>query len=186
MKISFPFSIFKRKYSAIIHPTAKIYSKYCIENNLKIAESILVGANTHIKGQLLTFGHGGKIEIGDYCYVGEQSHIWSAQSISIGNRVLIAHNVNIFDSLTHPIDPAKRHQQFKNIITTGHPLTIDLEEKPVLIENDVWISCMAIILPGVRIGEGSIVAAGSVVTKDIEPGCLVGGNPATVIKRILF
>ena len=45
---------------------------------------------------------------------------------------------------------------------------------------------MTIILPGVRIGEGSIVAAGSVVTKDIEPGCLVGGNPATVIKRILF
>lgn len=184
MKINFPFSIFKRKYNAVIHPTAKIYSKYCIENNLKIPESITVGANTHVRGQLLTFGHGGKIKIGDYCYVGEHSHIWSAHSIRIGNRVLIAHNVSIFDNITHPFDPAKRHQHFNNIITSGHPLSIDLEEKPVLIKNDVWISCMTVILPGVTIGEGSIVAAGSVVTKDIEPGCLVAGNPAKFIKKV--
>ncbi|MDQ7799461.1 MAG: DapH/DapD/GlmU-related protein [Candidatus Edwardsbacteria bacterium] len=52
-----------------------------------------------------------------------------------------------------------------------------------VIEDDVWIGAQAIILPGVRIGRGAIVAAGAVVTKDVEPYAIVGGNPARLIKR---
>jgi acetyltransferase-like isoleucine patch superfamily enzyme len=149
------------------------------------AERIIIGAHTHVRGELMVFAHGGRISIGDYCYIGEGTRIWSAKSIHIGNRVLISHNVNIYDCDTHPIDdPAARHQQFKDIITTGHPTMLDLREKEVIIEDDALISSQSIILKGVTIGKAAVVGAGSVVTKDVPPYTLVAGNPARVMREI--
>lgn len=56
------------------------------------------------------------------------------------------------------------------------------EPRPVLIEDDVWIGARVIILPGVKVGKGSVIGAGSVVTKDVMPYTVVGGNPARVLK----
>lgn len=162
---------------AVIHGAATIH-------NNRERSAIQVGANTHIKGELLTFAHGGEIAIGEYCYIGEQSHIWSARKINIGNRVLISHNVNIFDSLTHPVNPDERHQHYLEIITRGHPERLNLEEAPVQIDDDAWIGCQAIILRGVTIGKGAIVAAGAIVTKDVPPLCIVAGNPACVVRYL--
>jgi len=167
-----------------IHKTAVLHNTARIINNQSSKESITIGAYSHIKGELLTFGHGGKIRIGNYCYIGEQSNIWSALSIDIGDRVLIAHNVNIFDNLTHPINPKARHEQYKRIITSGHPEQIDLSEHAVVLSNDVWIGCMSLVLKGVMIGEGAIVGAGSVVTKDVPPYTIVTGNPARIVREI--
>jgi acetyltransferase-like isoleucine patch superfamily enzyme len=163
---------------AVIHPTA------VVNNIRKQRQAIRVGANTHLKGELLTFAHGGEIAIGEYCYVGEQSHIWSAVRITVGDRVLISHNVNIFDSLTHPVSPVQRHQHYRQIITGGHPSQIDLKEAPVRIGNDVWIGCLSIVLKGVTIGEGAIVGAGSVVSIDVPPFTIVAGNPARVVREL--
>jgi acetyltransferase-like isoleucine patch superfamily enzyme len=167
-----------------IDATTVLYETARIVNNLPDISAIEIGAFAHIKGELLTFGHGGKITIGEYCYVGEQCHIWSAQQITIGNRVLISHNVNIFDNSTHPINPSLRHQQFKHIITTGQPKNLDLLEQPVVIGDDVWIGCMSIILKGVTIGRGAVIGAGSVVTRDIPPFTIAAGNPAQIIREI--
>jgi len=147
-------------------------------------DAIHLGAFTHVKGELLTFGHGGKISIGDYCYFGEGGHIWSAVRVSIGNRVLISHNVSIFDSQTHPLSASLRHEHFQHIISKGHPRQLDLGEKPVIIGDDVWIGCMSVILRGVSIGEGAIIGAGSVVTGDVDPWTIVAGNPARLIRKI--
>ncbi len=163
---------------AVVHPMASV------QNIRKHRDAIRVGANTHLKGELLTFAHGGEISIGEYCFVGEQSHIWSAAHISIGDRVLISHNVNIFDSLTHPVNPRERHRHYRQIITSGHPVSIDLGEAPVRIRNDVWIGCLSIVLGGVTIGEGAIVGAGSVVSKDVPPFTIVVGNPARVVREL--
>ena len=164
--------------------TARIYNCANIVNIARKKENIRIGEFSHIKGELLTFAHGGNIAIGDYCYVGEQTRIWSALSVSIGNRVLIAHSVNIFDNLTHPINPEKRHAHFRQIITHGHPDNIDLGERAVVIDDDVWIGAMAIILPGVTLGRGAVIGAGSVVTSDVPPYTIVAGNPARVIREI--
>jgi acetyltransferase-like isoleucine patch superfamily enzyme len=129
---------------------------------------------------------GGKIEIGDFCYVGGETKVWSDTSIKIGNRVLISHNVNIFDNQTHPLDPVKRHNQFVHIIQKGFPKDIDLSGKPVVIEDDAWIGCNVIILKGVHIGKAAIIAAGSVVTKDVPSSTLMAGNPAKIIRTIEF
>ena len=156
-----------------------------VKNILGDPDRIFIDEYTVIRGELLTFAHGGNIRIGKYCYLGEQSRIWSARSIVIGDRVLISHNVNIFDNDTHPIDdPDARHRQFKAIITTGHPRHLDLNESAVVIEDDVLIGCQCVVLKGVTIGKGSVVGAGSIVTKDVPPFTLVAGNPAQVIRQI--
>lgn len=154
-----------------------------IRNILGAKEAISIGSGSIIMGELLTFAHGGKISIGDWCYVGEGSRLWSATSIQIFDRVLIAHNVNIFDSLTHPVVAAKRHEQFKQIATVGHPRQIDLGEQPVIIHDDAWIGAGAYILRGVTIGSAAIVAAGSVVTKDVPANSIVAGNPAVIVRE---
>lgn len=163
---------------AVLHSTATV-------NNIRNQRNaIRVGDNTHLKGELLTFAHGGEISIGEYCYLGEQSRIWSAARISIGDRVLIAHNVNIFDSLTHPLNPRERHRHYRDILTSGHPDNIDLGEAAVRIDDDVWIGCLSIVLRGVTIGEGAIVGAGSVVSQDVPPFTIVAGNPARVVREL--
>ena len=163
---------------AVIHDTARIFNKTGNRS------AISIGRFTHVKGELLTFAHGGVISIGEYCYIGESTRIWSARSIRIGNRVLIAHNVTILDSLTHPIGAKARHEHFKHIIAEGHPDNIDLGESAVDIGDDVWVGCMSIVLRGVSLGRGAIVGAGSVVTENVPPWTLVAGNPARIVREL--
>ena len=165
--------------------TVKFYNTSKIINSQNEPSSIIIGPYSHIKGELSVFGHGGQIKIGSYCYIGEGTRIWSGKEITIGDRVLISHNVNIFDNLIHPIDPVLRHKQFLEIIERGQPKDITtLDDKRIIIGNDVLIGTMAIILRGVTIGDSAIIGAGSVVTKDVPPYTIVAGNPAKIIRNI--
>jgi len=165
-------------HGAVFHETARV------DNMVGNRSAVDIGQFTHVRGELLTFAHGGEIRIGEYCYIGEGTRIWSARSIHIGNRVLIAHNVTIMDSLTHPIGATARHEHFRQIITAGHPREVDLGERAVEVGDDVWIGCMSVILRGVSLGKGSIVGAGSVVTENVPSWTIVGGNPARVIREL--
>lgn len=159
-------------------PTARL------QNARGVSEAIRIGAHSVIRGELLVFAHGGQLDIGEYCYVGEGARIWAAKSIVIGDRVFISHNVNIFDNLTHPMSPSARHRQFVEIATRGHPRTIDLGERPVTIASDALIAAGSTILRGVTIGRGAIVGAGSIVTKDVPAYCIVAGNPARLVREL--
>lgn len=146
---------------------------------------IKIGSHTVIGGELLTFAHDGCIEMGVSCFLGKNSRIWSAKRIEIGDRVLISHNVNIHDTDGHSLDPAARHTHFQQIFTIGHPLeTSDIPTASVTIEDDVWIGFNSTILKGVTIGEGAIIGACSVVTKNVSPYTIVAGNPAKFIRNI--
>jgi acetyltransferase-like isoleucine patch superfamily enzyme len=163
---------------------ARLASTARIRNAGGDDSKIIVGSHTHVLGELFTFAHGGEIKIGEWCYLGEGSRIWSAASIVIGNRVLISHSVNVFDSLTHPLQAKARHQQVKQIFGQGHPREIWLDERPVKICDDAWIGAGAMVLRGVTVGEGGIVAAGAVVTKDVMPYSIVAGNPAVLVREL--
>jgi acetyltransferase-like isoleucine patch superfamily enzyme len=165
-------------------PTARFYATARVHDNAGKGAAIRVGPHTHVRGELMTFGHGGQIEMGSYCHLGEQSRIWSARRIVIGDRVLISHQVNIFDSDTHPFGPRARHAQFQAIITTGHPDRLEMGEAPVALGDDVLVGCMAIILKGVTVGTGAVIGAGSVVTKDVPEWTVVAGNPARVLREL--
>jgi acetyltransferase-like isoleucine patch superfamily enzyme len=173
---------------ASLASTATIGPEGVIENNLGDKTCIKVGEHSYIRGRLLTYGHGGNISIGDWCYVGVRTEIWSMDSIRIGNRVLISHDVNIHDGTAHSLDATQRHQHFRRIIMEGHPRTsMDLPGvlgAPIVIGDDAWISFGVIILRGVTIGAGSVIAAGSIVTKDVPPGVLYCCDVKPIIKPL--
>ena len=164
--------------SVTLHPTAQI------DNILHRPEAIVVGAHTHVRGQLLTFWNGGKITVGEWCYIGEGTRIWSQSSVTIGNYVLIAHLVDIHDTNSHPIDWKERRLDTEAILSGTYRTPTQTVSAPVTIEDDAWIGFKATVLKGVRIGRGAIVSAGAVVTKDVEAWTVVAGNPARVIAEL--
>lgn len=130
----------------------------------RIAKS--VGKNVNIE-QYVVFGE--EFEIGDNSTVGFRSDIYGP--VKIGKDVMIGPEVAIY---THN----HKHDEIDiPMIKQGYT-----ENKPVYIEDNVWIGRRVLIMPGVCIGTGSIVAAGAVVTKNVEPYSIVGGNPAKIIK----
>lgn len=162
---------------------AKILRQGRIENIRRITDAVVLGNYSVLRGRLLTYGHGGNITIGDHCYVGERTEIWSAESICIGNRVLIAHDVNIHDSTAHSLDADERHDHFRDILTIGHPRECPngFRSAPIVIEDDVWISFGVTILKGVKIGQSSVIAAKSIVTKDVPPFSLYRSEISPII-----
>lgn len=170
--------------TANLAPHARLTGTARIHNMGRSDDDIVVGEGTIIRGELLRFAHGGRITIGSDCYVGEGTRIWSGCRIDIGDHVLIAHNVSIFDNLTHPIDWRARRRHFAAIASSGHPRDLDLGDRPVTIGDDVWIGAHAVVLRGVTIGPRAIVAAGAVVTRDVPSDTVVAGNPATTIRTL--
>lgn len=153
-----------------------------IENLSHNKAAIKVGMKSHILGELRVFPHGGKIEIGDFSYIGSGSKIWSMSHIKIGSRVQVSHNVNIHDNISHSLSAAERHTHFAAITTSMHPKVLNnVPSMPVFIEDDAWIGFNATILKGVSIGRGAVVGACSVVTKSVPDFAIVVGNPARII-----
>ncbi len=121
---------------------------------------------------------GGIVEVGDdSVLVG--AIFMCAQSIRLGQRVIVSYNVTIADSDFHPRDPELRKQDALANAPGGdrsrRPVVF---ARPVVIDDDVWIGIGAIVLKGVRIGRGAHVGAGAVVTRDVPAGATVIGNPA--------
>lgn len=165
---------------------AIFYRESEIDNLQNNPFQIQIEKNTHIRGKLLVFSYGGKITIGENSYLGKDSNIWSAKEIIIGNNVLISHNVNIVDTNSHEIDHLERADSFNKMVRIGHPSQniYNVPSDRIIIEDYVWISFNVTILKGVKIGKGAIIAAGSVVTKDVEPFTMIGGNTAKLLKRL--
>lgn len=161
---------------------ARIYPSAEILNAQDDPAAIIIGERGMVRGELFVFGHGGRIRIGKDCFIGPGSRIWSGAEVTIGDHVLIAHNVSIMDNLTHPFDHLQRREHFDAIYTRGHPRDIDLDDKPVRIGDDAWIGAHSIVLRGVTIGDRAIVGAGSVVTRDVPADAIVAGNPARVLR----
>jgi acetyltransferase-like isoleucine patch superfamily enzyme len=174
----------RRKAFCAMEPGAVLHRDGRVLNNQPRDAAIALGRHTHVRGELFTFGQGGQITLGDYCYVGDGTKIWSAASVDIGDHVLIAHGCSIMDSLTHPVDAIARRRHFQAIIAAGHPTDIDLGERPIRIEHDVWIAAGSIIQRGVTIGARSIVSAGSVVRDDVPADTIVAGNPARPVRML--
>ena len=145
--------------------------------------NVMVGAGSRIAGLLMVYKYGGKISIGDHCSISEGTRIISVNSISIGNRVLIAHNVNILDNISHPLDARERHLDFLASYSEGMK-PYDLKAAAVMIEDDAWIGMGSTILRGVVIGRGAVIGAGSMVTKNVEPWTINAGNPLKCVHRL--
>ncbi len=110
-----------------------------------------------------------RIMIGSHVYVGPQCKFYAKGGLQIGDHVIVGPEVAIMTSL-------HRFHEASMV-----PYDRVEECRPVTIERCVWIGLRAILMPGVTIGEGSIIGAGSVVTKSFPPGVIIAGNPAAVV-----
>jgi acetyltransferase-like isoleucine patch superfamily enzyme len=144
----------------------------CLQRALAHDASLLLrqcrhGARVRLRMPVVIYDPA-KLEFGDQVDVGEFTHIRANGGIRIGSRVLIAANVTI--------------------TTREHPVALPrwsvTKDAPIVIDDDVWIGAGAIVLPGVTIGRGSVVAAGAVVAEDVPPYTVVGGVPAKAIKQV--
>jgi acetyltransferase-like isoleucine patch superfamily enzyme len=135
-------------------------------------------------GCSFSVGDNGHCSIGDFTLL-NGALIMAEEKIDIGSHCLISWNVGIADSDFHPLEPAQRLIDAQALAPyfTNRPPRPKLRTAPVKIGDNVWIGMNAIILKGVTIGENSVVAAGSVVTKSVEPNTVVAGNPAQVVKQ---
>jgi len=191
-----PFLIYL-KYSGIVGKLSMFFSQIIYGKRLKISEpfavwgkvrflflgngSIEIGPNFHCVSSRkrsvitlfspchLTIIDQGRILIGDHVGLNGTT-IVSRLRVSIGSNTMIGPNTIIIDHDSHTPWPS-----FKRWTTNGIA-------SEIIIENDVWIGMNCLILKGVKIGVGSVIAAGSVVTKNVEPNSLYAGNPAVKIK----
>ena len=163
---------------------------YCetaqIFRHLRSKEPDAVVIGQHVScyaGCSFAIGANGHCTIGDFSLV-NGALIMAEKRIDIGSHCLISWNVGIADSDFHPLEPAQRliDAQALAPFFKDRPPRPKLMVAPVIIGDNVWIGMNATILKGVTIGENSVVAAGSVVTKSVPPNTVVAGNPAIPVK----
>ncbi|MGB0713801.1 MAG: acyltransferase [Gammaproteobacteria bacterium] len=149
---------------------ARVARRAMLRANTKIEPGIRVGERSLVLENALINANEGHVNIGDDCWIGPFCLLYGNGGIDIGNGVLIAAHTSI-NTVSHNADRADQPMSQQGINTA-----------PVVIEDDVWIGLNASILQGVRIGTGSIIGAGSVVTRDIPPYSIAVGTPARVLK----
>lgn len=112
--------------------------------------------------------------------------VWAPWNLTLGSYVAIDDQVNLYSAAPITIGTKVAISREALICTASHDVTRPdrpLTTAPITICDGVWIGARATVLPGVTIGEGAVVAANAVVTKDVPPWVIVGGNPAKIIKK---
>src|SRR5262245_19298375 len=146
---------------------------------------IRLGRHVLVEGDLLVHDYGGRIEIGEYSYVGTNTRVFSGELVKIGRYVLIAHNVTITDTNAHELSALERAQFFlRTEVHRRSFLKTSIKTAPIEIGDHAWLNFDVGVLRGVKIGEGAIIGACSLVTKDVPPYTLAVGNPARVIREL--
>lgn len=143
---------------------------------------LTIGADSIVETRVFFDRPDARITIGDRTSIGN-SMLVAAESIYIGNDVLISWDVTIVDHNSHALDFEDRANDVLDW-AKGAKDWSKVKIRPVVIGDKVWIGFGVKILKGVTVGEGAVIAAGSVVTKDVPPRHVVGGNPARVIRAL--
>ena len=160
-------SFHKIKNNLFIASSVRIYPDVVFDT--KLGGSIMVSDNCELLYGVILMTYGGNIKIGHSCSINPYTVLYGHGNLTIGNNVMIAGHCLII--------PA--NHKFDDII----PISQQGEtRKGIVIEDNVWIGSGCSILDGVTIGTGSIIAAGSVVNKNVAPNTIVGGVPAKFIK----
>lgn len=153
-------------------------------SGIRLKENCLlhIGKESMIEANLIFERPQAEIIIGDRTYIGN-SMIVSSTKVEFGNDILVAWGCSFVDHNSHALQFAQRKDDVLQW-RKGEKDWSHVECKPIKINDKAWIGFNCIILKGVTVGEGAVVGAGSVVTKDVPPYTVVAGNPAKFIKSI--
>lgn len=173
----------RRRLKGAVALDIGVRSRVRLDRVSPIADSRLkIGRDCIVNARISFDRAGAKVSCGNRCYIGS-SHLISAESIILEDDVVISWGVTIVDHNSHAIHWRDRAN---DVIDWGRGVKdwSNVAIAPVHICAKVWIGFNAIILKGVTIGEGAIVAAGAVVTKDVAPYTIVAGNPARLVRTL--
>lgn len=145
--------------------------------------SLSIGMESNIEATIVFEKRDVTIRIGSRTHIGGGTTLDAAHEIEIGDDVLIAFGVLIMDHDSHSLRFSERKNDVRDWILGKKDWT-HVKMRAVRIGNKAWIGARATILKGVTLGEGAIVATGSIVTKDVPAWTIVGGNPAKVIRAL--
>jgi len=188
--------IFKRRIKRISKlidiGNSHFYSNFILSSLSKNSEDkVLYVGNDTILDCKIAVSEKGKFIVGNNCWIG-CSNFNIINKIEIKDNVFISYDCNFMDHDSHSLDFLNRQQDILQQLNDYRNGLYVLENKnwevvnskPIKVCSNAWIGMNCIILKGVTIGEGAVVAAGSVVTKDVPAWTVVGGNPAKFIKKI--
>ena len=185
------FKLHKSKKYYEIHPSSVNRGISIRLDNPIDRKYLKISSHSIVAGNFIFESNEGYISIGSHTYVGGGNFI-SHSKIEIGDNVTIAWGGTFYDHDSHSLNFLHRRKDIddelecirnkKNMIFTKDWSSVN--SKPIKICNDVWIGMDVLILKGVTIGEGAIVGARSVVTKDIPAWTIVAGNPAKIVKYL--
>ena len=156
---------------------------HCLIFKRKSGSYISIGDDCLINGRLVTETSNSKINISNNVFIGGNTILDCLNEIKIYENVLISYECILTDHDSHSTISEERKidlERFQSNLMKWN----EVKNKPIIIKKNAWIGMRSIILKGVSIGEGSIVAAGSVVTKDVPDYTLVAGNPAVIKKKL--
>lgn len=161
-----------------------------VRNPIDNKKYLRVGSDTLVNGNFIFEIESGYINIGDRTFIGG-GDFYSIDGIEVGNDVMFSWGCTVIDNNSHSHIWTERKDdvlQWKRGVESGavgkYKDWSKVRRKKILIKDKAWIGFNSIILKGVTIGEGAIVGAGSVVTKDVPDWTIVGGNPAQIIREI--
>ncbi len=170
----------------VVHETAYIettYSFHFFRSKIERAIEVGQGASTYL-GTMFDVGPQGRVKLGKYVLVHGARIICDAE-INIGDYALISWNVVLMDTYRLPFDGKARQEELERIPFRSPRLAAaEIPARPINIQRNVWIGLEACVLPGVTLGEGSVIGARSVVAEDVPPFTVVAGNPARVVRRL--
>ena len=172
--------------NAAVDDTAYLETTYSFcffRSELPCGVEIGLGASTYL-GTMFDVGPRGRVKLGKFALV-HGARIICDSEITIGDYALLSWNVVLMDTYRVAFNVSERRKELERVPTrTPRLADADVPARPVHIGPNVWIGFDSCVLPGVTIGEGSVVGARSVVAEDVPPYAVVAGNPARVIRRL--
>jgi acetyltransferase-like isoleucine patch superfamily enzyme len=152
----------------------------------KYYTNIEIGKDCLILGEIQIYNPKSKIKIGDRVFIGPKTILFCQESIEIKNDVMISWGCTLIDTNAHSL---KSNERENDVMTWKKGWQYKdwslVSSAKITVEDKSWIGFNSIILKGVKVGAGSIVGAGSVVSKDVDANSIVGGNPAIFIKKTI-
>jgi acetyltransferase-like isoleucine patch superfamily enzyme len=155
-----------------------------IEGRVDHHLNIEIGDDCYIMGTITLLNSKAKVKIGNRVFIGPGTTLFCYKDIEISDDIMVSWGCTLIDTNAHSLKWEERKNDVIDWIKgPAHKNWSVVESKPVLLQSKCWIGFNSIITKGVIVGEGGIVASGSVVTKSVDPFTVVGGNPATFIKN---
>ena len=171
--------------NVVVDPTAYIettFSFHFYRSRMPIGVEYGRGASTYL-GTMFDVGPRGRVKLGNYALVHGARIVCDAE-VTIGDYALVSWNVVLMDTYRVPFNADERRRELEQV--PGRRLrqaSADVPALPIHIGRNAWIGFDSCVLPGITIGEGSVVGARSVVTVDVPPFTIVAGNPARILRR---